>query len=180
MELFQFFLSVVYLVRNQDHQLDTIIHSASEKLSSLVTDYELIIVYNAFCDELSNVLKNLTGQLGYPNLQVYALTKEVDGDTTSWVELENELGDFVADIDSPLDDISFLQHPQPAVTYRYLTVTGSFAHVNMEYSAKPIVTNTKKLRKSIDRGMRHWAEPQNFASRAEWSQFFGAVKLIDS
>ena len=88
MAFFPVFLSVVYVVRNQGHQLESIIHSASEKLSSLVTDYELIIVDNASDDESINVLKNLTGQSGYPNLQVYALTKEVDGDTASWVGLE--------------------------------------------------------------------------------------------
>ena len=108
MAFFPVFLSVVYVVRNQGHQLESIIHSASEKLSSLVTDYELIIVDNASDDESINVLKNLTGQSGYPNLQVYALTKEVDGDTASWVGLENALGDFVAVIDPQLDDIGFL------------------------------------------------------------------------
>ena len=108
MTFFQVFLSVVYVVRNQGHQLESIIQSASEKLSSLVTDYELIIVDNASDDQSINVLKNLTGQSGYPNLQVYALTKEVDGDTASWVGLENALGDFVAVIDPLLDDIGFL------------------------------------------------------------------------
>ena len=68
----------------------------------------MIIVDNASDDESINVLKNLTGQSGYPNLQVYALTKEVDGDTASWVGLENALGDFVAVIDPQLDDIGFL------------------------------------------------------------------------
>jgi hypothetical protein len=220
MTFFPVFLSIVYVVRNQGHQLESIIQSASEKLSSLVTDYELIIVDNASDDESVNVLKNLTGQSGYPNLQVYALTKEVDGDTASWVGLENALGDFVAVIDPLLDDICFLpemldkavtgadvvfannqqkprqsfayraayaafnflyksfngihlakeapqyrllskrvvnfilQHPQPAVTYRHLPATGGFARINMEYSAKPLATNTKKLWESIDRGMR--------------------------
>jgi hypothetical protein len=41
-------------------------------------------------------------------LQVYALTKEVDADTASWVGLENALGDFVAVIDPLADDIHFL------------------------------------------------------------------------
>lgn len=108
MIFFPVFLSVVYVVRNQGHQLESIIQSASEKLSSLVTDYELIIVDNASDDKSINLLKNLTGQSGYPNMQVYALTKEVDGDTASWVGLENALGDFVVVIDPLLDDIGFL------------------------------------------------------------------------
>lgn len=220
MAFFPVFLSVVHVVRNQGLQLESIIQRATEKISSLVTDYELIIVDNASDDESVNVLKNLTGQSGYPNLQVYALTKEVDGDTASWVGLENALGDFVCVIDPLLDDISFLpemldkavmgadvvfannqqksrqsfayqaayaafdflyksfngihlakeapqyrllskrvvnfilQHPQPAVTYRHLPATGGFARINMEYSARPLARNTKKLGESIDRGMR--------------------------
>jgi hypothetical protein len=101
-------LSCTEVVRNQNLQLELIIQSASEKLSSLVTDYELIIVDNASDDESVDLLKRLTGQSGHPNLQVYALTKEVDGDTASWVGLENALGDFVAVIDPMLDDIGFL------------------------------------------------------------------------
>ena len=194
--------------------------TAARGSGRLSRNYELIIVDNASDDESVNVLKNLTGQSGYPNLQVYALTKEVDGDTASWVGLENALGDFVCVIDPLLDDISFLpemldkavmgadvvfannqqksrqsfayqaayvafdflyksfngihlakeapqyrllskrvvnfilQHPQPAVTYRHLPATGGFARINMEYSAKPLARNTKKLGESIDRGMR--------------------------
>ena len=220
MAFFPIFLSVVYVVRNQGQQLERIIQSASEMLSSVVTDHELIIVDNASDDESIQLLKNLTEQSGYPNLQVYALTKEVDSDTASWVGLENALGDFIAVIDPLLDDISFLpemldkgvmgpdvvfaenqqkppqsvayrsasavfnflyksfngihlakeapkyrllskrivnfilQHPQPAVTYRHLPVTGGFARINMEYSAKPLARNTKKFGENIDRGMR--------------------------
>jgi len=53
-------------------------------------------------------LKALTGERGLANLQVYALTKEVDADTASWVGLENALGDFVAVIDPLADDVHFL------------------------------------------------------------------------
>lgn len=215
------FLSVVYVVHNQSHHLDSIISSASEQLSLLVTDYELIIVDNGSNDESVNVLKNLTGKTGYPNLQVYALTKEVDSDTASWAGLENALGDFVAIVDPLIDNICFLpemldkavmgadvvfannqqkpcqslayqatysafnflyklfsgihlakeapqfrllskriinfilQHPQPAVTYRHLPATGGgFARTILEYSAKPLAKNTKKLGESIDRGIR--------------------------
>lgn len=108
MAFFPVFLSVVYAVRDQDYQLEKIIQNASETLSSLVADYELIIVDNASDDESISVLKNLTRRSGYPNLQVYALTKEVDDDTASWVGIENALGDFVAVIDPLLDDIGFL------------------------------------------------------------------------
>jgi hypothetical protein len=47
-----------------------------------------------------------------------------------------------------------LQHPQPAMTYRHLPATGGFARINLNYSAKPRASRTKKLWDSIDRGMR--------------------------
>lgn len=108
MQFFTAFLSVVYVVRNQGLQLESFIHNASAKLAPLVSDYELIIVDNASDDDSVSILRNLSGQSCNPNLQVYALTKEVDSDTASWVGLENALGDFVAVIDPLLDDIDFL------------------------------------------------------------------------
>lgn len=186
----------------------------------MVSDYEIIIVDNASDDESISVLKMLTAENGLPNLQIYALTKEVDADTASWVGLENALGDFVAVIDPMADDIKFLpemldkavsgadvvfasnqqsvhqsfaygvsyavfnglykhfngihlakeapqyrvlskrvvnfilQHPQPAMTYRHLPATGGFARANLNYSATPKLTHTKRLGESIDRGMR--------------------------
>lgn len=220
MSFFPIFLSVVYIVRNQGYQLENIVQYASTQLKSLVTDYELVIVDNASEDDSVEVLKKLTGQAGYPNLQVYALTKEVDADTASWVGLENALGDFVAVIDPLTDDIGFLpkmldraasgtdvvfannqqkprqsyayraaylvfnalyksingihlskdapqyrllskrvvnfilQHPQPSITYRHLPATGGFARINMHYSCAPLAKRTRRLRESIDQGMR--------------------------
>lgn len=220
MSLVPVFLSVVYVVRNQSRHLDDILSRSTALLASFVSDYELIIVDNASSDESVNLLKTMTGQQGLPNLQVYALTKEVDMDTASWVGLENALGDFVAVIDPLIDDISFLphmldkavsgidvvfannlekprqsmayrlansafnalyksfnavdlireaphyrllskriinfilQHPQPAVSYRHLPVTAGFSRVNLIYSVKPLAQKKKRLRESIDRGVR--------------------------
>lgn len=214
------FLSVVIVIHNQSQHIEYFIQSVSELISPILSDYEIIIIDNASEDDSLQVLKTLSGQSGYPNLQVYALTKEVDGDTASWVGLENALGDFVAVIDPLLDDIFFLpemldkavmgadvvfannkqkprqsvayqlgnlafeflyttfngihlakeaphyrllskrvvnfilQHPQPAVSYRHLPATGGFVRANMDYSAKPIATHTKKVWDSFDRGMR--------------------------
>ncbi len=108
MTFFPVFLSIVYIVRNQGYQLESVLQNASSLLTSLVADYELIIVDNSSEDESLGILKNLIGQAGYPNVQVYALTKEVDTDIASWVGLENALGDFVAVIDPLTDDIGFL------------------------------------------------------------------------
>ncbi len=80
----------------------------SEKLSPLVSDYELIVVDNASTDNSISTLQALASEQGLPNLQVYALTKEVDTDTASWVGLENALGDFVAVFNPVVDDLDFL------------------------------------------------------------------------
>lgn len=109
MDQFPLLLSVVMVVKNQDCALDDLIRNASENLTSITADYELIIVDNASGDDSVETLRALAGETGYPNLQVYALTKEVDSDTASWVGLENALGDFVAVIDPLLDDVGFLR-----------------------------------------------------------------------
>ncbi|MBC3869480.1 glycosyltransferase [Undibacterium oligocarboniphilum] len=108
MALFPVFLSVVLVMRNQATQLEKILKDAEVGLAGLVSDYELIIVDNASNDDSVAVLKVLTGEQGFANLQVYALTKEVDADTASWVGLENALGDFVAVINPLEDDVNFL------------------------------------------------------------------------
>jgi glycosyltransferase involved in cell wall biosynthesis len=108
MQYFPIFLSVVFVVRNQSNHIEEMLLEAADKVSSLVSDYEFIIVDNASNDDSVSLLKKLTGEQGLPNLQVYILTKEVDADTASWVGLENALGDFVAVIDPLMDNIGFL------------------------------------------------------------------------
>ncbi len=108
MAFFPCFLSVVFVVRNQSEQIEKILSDAVSIIASTVSDYELIVVDNASDDDSISQLKRLTAESGLANLQVYALTKEVDADTASWVGLENALGDFVAVIDPLIDDIHFV------------------------------------------------------------------------
>jgi hypothetical protein len=108
MAYFPVFLSVVLTIRNQSAHIEKMLADAAASISSLVSDYELIVVENASDDNSIAILKSLTGENGFPNLQVYALTKEVDADTASWVGLENALGDFVAVIDPLMDELVFL------------------------------------------------------------------------
>ncbi|RVD78110.1 glycosyltransferase [Pseudomonas koreensis] len=108
MDFFPCFLSVVFVVRNQSDQIEKILSDAASIIASTVSDYELIVVDNASEDDSILQLKRLTSETGLANLQVYALTKEVDADTASWVGLENALGDFVAVIDPLIDDINFV------------------------------------------------------------------------
>jgi len=105
---FPIFLSVVYVIRDQSSRLEPILREACDRLGEWVSDYELIVVDNASSDNSVSVLKTLVGEDGLPNVQVYALTKEVDADTAFWVGLENALGDFVAVLDPLADDIAFL------------------------------------------------------------------------
>ena len=242
MRFFPVFLSVVYVVRNQSQQLESILLEATQHIAPLVSDYELIVVDNASQDESVAILKKLTGEDRLPNLQVYALTKEVDLDTAFWAGLENALGDFVAVIDPLVEDIAFLpemldkavlgadvvfasneqklnqsvayrsaytlfnlfykwfsgidlakeapqyrilskrvvnfilQHPQPALSYRHLPATAGFARANLTYSAKPKIASKKKLRESIERGIRLLVSTTNAPMRlVTWLSLFGAV-----
>ncbi|HCN46534.1 MAG TPA: glycosyl transferase [Pseudomonas sp.] len=108
MAFFPVFLSVVFVVRNQSDTIEKMLSEAASVVANTVSDYELIIVDNSSDDDSISVMKRLTGENALANLQVYALTKEVDADTASWVGLENALGDFVAVIDPLTDDIAFI------------------------------------------------------------------------
>jgi glycosyltransferase involved in cell wall biosynthesis len=102
------FFTLVISIRNQSNQIQPLLAEVSKMLGELVSDHEIVIIDNASDDDSLLRLKALTSIDGLPNLQVYALTKEVDADTAAWVGLENALGDFVAVIDPLNDDISFL------------------------------------------------------------------------
>ncbi len=108
MESFPVLLSVVFVVRNQATHLQAMLSDAATCVAALVSDYELIVVDNASDDDSVDVLRALTGESGLPNLQVFALTNEVDIDTASWVGLDSALGDFVAVVDPFAEDIGFL------------------------------------------------------------------------
>ncbi len=102
------FLSVVLVVRNQSGLIERLLREATDAISPHVSDYELIVVDNASEDATVSLLGGLTAEEGLPNLQVYALTKEVDPDTACWVGLENALGDFIAVADPLTDDIALI------------------------------------------------------------------------
>lgn len=108
MAYFPCFFSVVFVIRNQGDKIAKMLSEAAQVVAQTVSDYELIVVDNASEDDSVMVLKGLTTEKGLANLQVYALTKEVDTDTASWVGLENALGDYVAVIDPLTDDINFV------------------------------------------------------------------------
>lgn len=105
---FPIFLSVVVVVRNQSAALESIVRAVLATVDPIVSDYEIVVVDNASDDESVAVLKGITAEDGQPNVQVYALSKEVDADTASWIGMESALGDFVAVVDPSLDDLGML------------------------------------------------------------------------
>jgi Glycosyl transferase family 2 len=109
MEPFPIFLSLVMVIRNQAKELEAIVREATAAIGPLVSDYEIVVVDNGSTDESVGTLKRLVADRTLPNLQVYALTKEVDPDTAAWAGLENALGDFIAVIDPMTDDVNFVQ-----------------------------------------------------------------------
>lgn len=108
MKEFPVFLSVVIVVKNIENLIASQLEKVTQLISPLVSDYELVVIDNASTDDTLVRLKHLTQIDGLANLQVYALTKEVDVDTAAWAGLENALGDFVAVIDLLTDDSAFL------------------------------------------------------------------------
>ena len=83
MASFPILLSVVFVVRNQSAHLQAMLSDAASCVATLVSDYELIVIDNASDDASVGVLRALTGESGLPNLQIFALTSEVDIDTAS-------------------------------------------------------------------------------------------------
>ncbi|WP_417665692.1 glycosyltransferase [Pseudidiomarina sp.] len=214
------FLSVVYVIKDQQNELTKQLTTLVSYLHETVEDFEVIVIDNASTDESVLKLSTLTSEDGLPNLQIYALTKTVDRDTAAWVGIENSLGDFVAVIDLEEDDLhqlplllekatagadvvfgkntskpkqtfayklgesffnvffkSFnginltkeisqfrvlskkvinfiLQHPQPALTYRHLPVTGGFKRSTVQYNYQSQINKKKKLGDSFDKGIR--------------------------
>jgi len=108
MNNFKIFLTIVIVLRNQSENCKAFLSDISAIAATLVYDYEIIIIDNGSEDDTIPFLRILTSQNGIPNLQVYALTKQVDLDTAALVGVENALGDFILTIDPFVDDIKFL------------------------------------------------------------------------
>ena len=106
----------MFVVRNLTNSIQEILSDATKIILSITDNYELIIIDNSSDDESISILKKLTAEDGEPNLQIYALTKEVDFDTAACVGIENALGDFIVICDPCADDISFLPEMVKKIT----------------------------------------------------------------
>jgi len=102
------FVSLVVVAHNNEGNIAETLTVICNLLSSLVEDFEIIVVDNASVDNTLVKLRDLTLPEGLPNLQVLALTKTVNGDVAAWVGIENSLGDVVIYFDPASNDISLV------------------------------------------------------------------------
>ena len=103
------FLSVIYVLNDDLDHLQKILTTTVQTLSQTVTDYEIVVVDNMNDKSKSiSLLKELTNDKNFPNLQVYILNKRIDENIASCIGLDKSLGDFVTILNPFLDDISFI------------------------------------------------------------------------
>jgi polyisoprenyl-phosphate glycosyltransferase len=102
-------LSIVFPVQNEAGILPEIIARIERIISSLASDYEIVIVDNGSTDQTSTILQQLTSESGEANLQAYTLAGRVDDLTARWVGIENSLGDIIISIDPRHGDIDHLE-----------------------------------------------------------------------
>lgn len=102
------FLSLVVPLRNRAEGLEPLLIGLAETLQAAARDWEIIIVDNGSDDGSIERLQQLMGREGIANLQVFALTGEVDPDTAIAAGLERSLGDFVCVLDPASDTDSLL------------------------------------------------------------------------
>lgn len=96
-------LSIVIVIRDNYDILHNLLNRIEDIASSLVSDYEIIIIDNGSSDINSQIFKELTSEKGFPNLQIYKLVSYTDNLTARWVGFENSIGDFVVSFD-PVND----------------------------------------------------------------------------
>ena len=92
-------LSIVIVIRDNYDILHNLLNRIEDIASSLVSDYEIIIIDNGSSDINSQIFKELTSEKGFPNLQIYKLVSYTDNLTARWVGFENSIGDFVVSFD---------------------------------------------------------------------------------
>jgi glycosyltransferase involved in cell wall biosynthesis len=118
------FLSVVFVLKNRSADIERIASEACEKLPYYVNDFEIIIIDNASTDNSLDKYQKLTSVDGLPNIQVYALTSEVDIDVAVCVGLECALGDYVLVFNPFTDDINLIPDMLEKATAGYDVVFG--------------------------------------------------------
>ena len=99
------FISLVLVNKNGQESLLSAVDSLFNQLSSISSQFELIIIDNGSSDESVHLLEKLSLNKKYRNIQIYILSQAVDTQTATWAGVENALGDFVCVYDYYPDDL---------------------------------------------------------------------------
>ena len=102
------FLSAICVIKEDSDSIEKITESLGSYISNIVSDYELILIDNSGKNINSKFYEQITSKNGYPNIQIFVLTKTVNMNIASWVGLENSLGDYVITIDDQENKIDII------------------------------------------------------------------------
>ena len=65
----QIFISIILVLRNKEKNIKKDLSTMINKISSLVSDFEIVVIDNASTDKTFDELKRLTKKEGLPNLR---------------------------------------------------------------------------------------------------------------
>ncbi len=102
-------VSVIFAVQDDAANINGIVSRVGNIMSSLASDYEIVIVDNGSIDQTSTILQQLTSEDGEANLQIYTLAGRVDDVTARWVGIANALGDIIISMEPQHGDIDHLE-----------------------------------------------------------------------
>lgn len=102
------FLSVVVPVGELFTTLANTLEGLVETLSSLTSDFEVILVVGHHTESSVDQLREIVMSPDLSNIQVFSLTQRVSIDEAYWVGVDNSLGDFVVLLNPHEDDPEFI------------------------------------------------------------------------
>lgn len=108
MSNYNFFLSVVFTVENKIGNHKGYFIEAFKFINGITLDNEIIIVDTSSEKSNNDFYREITSEGQVPNLHVYILNNFVDSDTSSWVGLENAIGDYIAVLNPFIEDYRIL------------------------------------------------------------------------
>ncbi len=105
---YEIFLSVVVVLENQSDELANFLTILNELARRYASEHEIVVVDNGSTDGSIDLLRDLCGEGGMPDLQVYRLAKKVELDFAAWAGIDNSIGDYIAVVDPREDHVRAL------------------------------------------------------------------------